>query len=116
MGTVRKREEGPVLSTHTAGAQTASSRTIEMGDVLPRYAIDRESSRTGGTMRQFVQKLRFLLHRRRKEEDLRDELQFHLDEEAEERQADGLSGEEMRRAAQRDIGNITLVQEETRAM
>ena len=30
-------------------------------------------------MNPFVQKLQSLLHRRRKEEDLRDELQFHLD-------------------------------------
>ena len=66
-------------------------------------------------MSPFVQKLRCLLLRRRKEEDLRDELQFHLDEEAEERQAGGLRGDEARRAARRDIGNIALVQEETRA-
>lgn len=66
-------------------------------------------------MRPFFQKLRFLLHRRRKEEELRDELQFHLDEEAEERQAEGLSGEEARHAARRHMGNLILVQEETRA-
>ncbi len=66
-------------------------------------------------MSPFFQKLRSLLHRRRKQEDLRDELQFHLDEEAEERQAEGLSGEEARYAARRDMGNLTLVQEETRA-
>ena len=66
-------------------------------------------------MSPFFQKLRSLLHRRQKEEDLRDELQFHLDEEAEERQAEGLPGEEARRAACLDFGNITLVQEETRA-
>ncbi len=66
-------------------------------------------------MSPYLQKLRSLLHRRRKEEDLRDELQFHLEEEAEERQAEGLPSEEARRAARRDIGNIALVQEETRA-
>ena len=66
-------------------------------------------------MKHFFQKLRSLLHRHRKEKDLRDELQFHLDEEAEERQVEGLPGEEARRAARRDLGNITLVQEETRA-
>ncbi len=38
-------------------------------------------------MSSFSHKLRSLLRRRRKEEDLCDELQFHLDEEAEERQA-----------------------------
>ena len=50
-------------------------------------------------MSPFFQKLRSLLHLRRKEKDLRDELQFHLDEEAEERQAEGLPGEEARCAA-----------------
>ena len=66
-------------------------------------------------MSTFFHKLRSLLHRRRKEEDLRDELQFHLDEEADERQAGGLSGEAAWRASRRELGNLTLVQEETRA-
>jgi len=65
-------------------------------------------------MSSFFQKLRFWLHRRRNEEDLRDELQFHLEEEAEERQGTGLTREEARYAACRDIGNVTLVQEEAR--
>jgi predicted permease len=65
-------------------------------------------------MRRFFQKLRALLYRRRKEEDLRYE-QFHLEEEAEEREAAGLAGEDARRTAQRDFGNMALVQEETRA-
>ena len=67
-------------------------------------------------MNPFFQKLRSLMHRRRKEDDLRDELQFHLDEETEERQAEGLPGDEARHAARRDIGSIALVQEETRAV
>jgi macrolide transport system ATP-binding/permease protein len=54
--------------------------------------------------------------RRRKEDELREELQFHLDEEAEERQAEGLTDAEARFAARRDLGNLTLVQEETRAV
>src|SRR5215475_3866448 len=69
----------------------------------------------GGMMNPFVQKLLSLLHRRRKDEDLRDELQFHVDEEAAERQAEGLSSEAARLAAQREMGNFALVQEETRA-
>ena len=36
----------------------------------------------------FFLKLRSLVQRRRKEDDLRAELRFHLDEEAEERQAE----------------------------
>jgi macrolide transport system ATP-binding/permease protein len=67
-------------------------------------------------MNQFFLKLRTLLHLRSKEDDLRDELLFHLDAEAEERQADGLTGEQARSAARRHIGNLTLVEEETRAV
>ncbi len=67
-------------------------------------------------MTPFFLKLRSFMQRRRKEDDLRAELQFHLDEEAEERQAEGLTGAEARLAARRDIGNLTLVQEETRAV
>jgi macrolide transport system ATP-binding/permease protein len=67
-------------------------------------------------MNPFLLKLRSLLYSRRKEDDLRDELQFHLDEEAEERQAGGLPAKEARAAARRDMGNVTLVQEETRAV
>src|SRR5205823_803153 len=52
----------------------------------------------------------------RKEDELREELQFHLDEEAGQRQAQGLANQEAERAARRDLGNITLLRENTRAM
>jgi macrolide transport system ATP-binding/permease protein len=61
-------------------------------------------------------KLNWLIRRRTREQELLAELQFHLDEEAEERQAQGLADEEARLAARRNLGNITLVQETTRAM
>jgi macrolide transport system ATP-binding/permease protein len=47
---------------------------------------------------------------------LREELQFHLDEEAEQRQAEGLAKDQARWAARRDLGNFALLQESTRAM
>ena len=52
--------------------------------------------------------------RRGKEAELGAELQFHLDEEAEERRAEGLKEEEAKWAARRDLGNLTLLQENTR--
>jgi macrolide transport system ATP-binding/permease protein len=67
-------------------------------------------------MTSCFRKLRWLGERSRKEAELREEVQFHLDEEAEERRAEGLAIEEARRAARRDLGNITLLQENTRAM
>ena len=46
---------------------------------------------------------------------MRAELEFHLSEEAEERQAGGLTEEEARSAARRQLGNLTLTEENTRA-
>src|SRR5688572_8018673 len=56
------------------------------------------------------------MQRRRKEDELREELQFHLAEEAGERQADGLSEDQARWAARRDLGNVTLLREDTRTL
>src|SRR5947209_18810881 len=67
-------------------------------------------------MNSFFRKLRWLTERRIKEAELHDELQFHLDEEAEQRQAEGLARDEARWAARRELGNIVLLRENTRAM
>ena len=66
-------------------------------------------------MNSFLRKLSWLTKRRRKEAELEEELQFHLQEEAEERRARGLAEEEAHYAARRDLGNLTLVKEDTRA-
>ncbi|HYS69980.1 MAG TPA: ABC transporter permease, partial [Gemmatimonadaceae bacterium] len=66
-------------------------------------------------MSTFFRKLRWLTRRDRMEAELREELQFHLGEEAEERQTLGLAEDEARWAARRDLGNFVLVQEDTRA-
>jgi hypothetical protein len=67
-------------------------------------------------MTSLFRKVHWWLNRRRKEQDLAEELQFHLAEEIGERQADGLSEAEARWAARRDLGNPTLVREEARTM
>src|SRR5437879_6263268 len=66
-------------------------------------------------MNAFFRRLRWLAQRSRKEAELREELQFHLDEEAELHQAEGLAEEQARWAARRELGNLTLLQEDTRA-
>uniref|UniRef100_Q01QF1 Permease n=1 Tax=Solibacter usitatus (strain Ellin6076) TaxID=234267 RepID=Q01QF1_SOLUE len=66
-------------------------------------------------MNSFFRKLRWLTQRADKENELREELQFHLEEEAEQRQADGLSNDEARWAARRELGNLALAAENTRA-
>jgi predicted permease len=67
-------------------------------------------------MRTFIRKLLWLAQRRRKEADLREELQFHLEEDAEERQEDGLPLEQARWAARRELGNVTLLEEHVRSV
>lgn len=65
-------------------------------------------------MMSFFRRLSWLIRRSRKEEDLREELQFHLAEEVEQHQAQGLAPEDAKLAARRDLGNITLLEEDTR--
>jgi macrolide transport system ATP-binding/permease protein len=52
-------------------------------------------------MTSFFRKLRWLTERRHKEAELRQELQFHLDEESEALRRDGLTEDEARSAARR---------------
>src|SRR4029077_867348 len=76
---------------------------------------DSDSSRSGGAMNSFFRKLRWLTRRSDKEAELREELHFHLEQEAEQRQDDGLTEGEARWAARRELGNLALVEENTRA-
>jgi hypothetical protein len=62
-------------------------------------------------MNSFLRKLRWLTRRSDKEAQLREELQFHLDEEAQWRQDDGLTKGEAESAARRELGNLALVEE-----
>ncbi|MCY3969581.1 MAG: ABC transporter permease [Acidobacteria bacterium] len=65
-------------------------------------------------LRQVLHRFRCLWHRRRKDDELDEEIRFHLAEELEERTAAGLSPEEAGATAQRDFGNVTLTRELTR--
>jgi len=62
----------------------------------------------------FLRKLSWWAPRHGKEDELREEIQFHLDEDAEECQADGWAADLARTAAHRDLGNVTLLQGTTR--
>ena len=56
-----------------------------------------------------------MAQRRRKEAELREELEFHLEEEAAETEAAGMTTESSKYAARRELGNVALVMEDTRA-
>lgn len=66
-------------------------------------------------MISFFRKLGWLTRRRSKEDQLTAELQFHLEEETEERQEAGLSEQDALWAARRELGNLGLVRDDTRA-
>ena len=53
--------------------------------------------------------------KRNREAELREEIEFHLSEETEQREAEGLRSDEARWAGRRELGNVGLVQEDTRA-
>jgi putative ABC transport system permease protein len=66
-------------------------------------------------MNAFFRKLQWFTHRDRREAEVRDELEFHLAEEAEDRRANGLSAEQAQSEARRDLGNDVLIAEDVRA-
>ena len=67
-------------------------------------------------MMRFLRKWTWWLQRRRKQDDLRDELEFHLAEEADEHRARGVPEDLAQIAARRDLGNVTLVREDARTL
>ena len=67
-------------------------------------------------MTSLFRKFTWWLHRRRKELELDEELQFHLEQEADERRASGLPANQAAWAARRDLGNVTRLREETRTL
>lgn len=66
-------------------------------------------------MNRILRKIAWMNQRSRKEAELRDELEFHLQEEAEQAEGAGLTAEQAKSAARRELGNITLLMEDTRA-
>jgi macrolide transport system ATP-binding/permease protein len=66
-------------------------------------------------MMTWFRKLRWLTQRRRREAELSEELEFHLSEEEKLREEDGDAQDAAQFAARRELGNLALVQEDTRA-
>src|SRR5437899_5756335 len=67
-------------------------------------------------MTSLFRKVTWWVHRRRREHELDEELQFHLEQEADERRASGLPANQAAWAARRDLGNVTRLREETRTL
>ena len=67
-------------------------------------------------MKDLLRKLGWWRERERKEQELLEELQFHLEEEENERRATGLSADEAKRTAAVELGNVALLKEDTRPL
>ena len=59
--------------------------------------------------------LRSLVRRRATDDELDEEIRYHLERDVERRMAGGESETEARRAARRDFGNVTALTEEARS-
>src|SRR5499427_9134075 len=60
--------------------------------------------------------IRRLLHRRRAEGELEEEIRAHLEMEVERNVAEGMSPEDARLAARRSFGSVAIAKEDSRAM
>jgi hypothetical protein len=67
-------------------------------------------------MPQIVRRLWNVIRRRRLDADLGDEIEFHRAMKQQELEARGIESTEARFATQRALGNVTLAQEEARAV
>jgi putative ABC transport system permease protein len=67
-------------------------------------------------LRWFLYRLTSLARGGNRQRDLDAELRFHLEAEAEDRRAAGLADEDAKLAAQRSLGNLAMVREDTRAV
>jgi hypothetical protein len=67
-------------------------------------------------MSDFFRRLAWWRRRRVADEELREELEFHLAEEAAEREDDGLPSADARRRAHLDLGNALLIREDVRSL
>src|SRR5207248_10877005 len=99
VGRVGQRQARSILSPHRPGTQAVGKRTVEVARLRARHRVDPQSGGIEKAMTPFLRKLSWLARRRQKETELEEELQFHLDEETDERNADGFSIDDQRRAA-----------------
>ena len=87
-----------------------------MGCICTRHGMAAEAARWGKKMTSLFRKFTWWMQRRRMERQNHEELQFHLSEEADERQAIGVPADQARLAARLDLGNPTIVQEDARTL
>src|SRR5689334_13463519 len=114
MGCVGQQSPCPFLFAESRRPQTGRGRSRQMeapvGWRQPRAAEDV----TVGLLTVLRSRMRSFMFRDRRESELREELQLHLDREIERLEADGLSPEDARLQARRTFGGVEAIKEECR--
>src|SRR6187397_3032828 len=93
VGALGQRQARQVLPADPGGAQTPRHGAVEVARDVTGHRTDSGTDKAGALMMAFFRKLQWLMMRRRKEAELHEELQFHVDEDAAERRAGGLAGD-----------------------
>src|SRR5688572_19478707 len=113
VGRVGRQSPGEVLQPHSRRTEAARRRSGAVGAYHGgRRACARRHRVSGGPMTRLVRRLRTLTRRSRVKDDIRRELDFHIEMEADKRQRQGMSADEARRTALRDFGGMSRVREE----
>src|SRR5262245_24689001 len=120
MGDFGKQPPREVLPPHQGGQKATSRGNLEVGASERGHRPHYEArGRRGMSMRwkqELVFIIRRLIHRRRAERELDEEIRSHLEMEVERNVAGGMSPEDARLAARRSFGSVTLAQEDSRTM
>src|SRR5690349_5767916 len=107
VGSVGHRPQGQVLFDHPLGRETTGGGNEELGT---HGACRRKVCRSGEggmtRLRMLGWRLLGLLRRSRMEQEMNEEIQSHLDMQAEDNERRGLAAEDARMAARRSFGNV----------
>src|SRR6187200_284210 len=114
MGRVGKQPPGALLRADQGGPQAARGRSREVGAPVCRRQPRAAKDITVRLFHILQSRLRSILFRDRRESDLSEELQLHLDREIERLEASGLSHEEALLQAGRLFGGVEQLKEECR--
>src|SRR5215510_5553941 len=118
VGGVGKQSQGQILFDHEGRPKTARARDGELGADRRGDRAPVEAGRLGGEMAHYLRSLaarfRGLFGDRRAELELDEEIEAHLRLLTERYVRQGMTEAEAARAARRQFGNVTLLQEEHR--
>src|SRR5262245_59630973 len=120
MGDFGEQPPREVLQSYQGGQEATTRRDFEVGASERGHRPHYEARGRGELTMRWRQELSFivrrLVHRRRAERELDEEIRAHLEMEVDRNVADGMSPDEARLAARRSFGSLALSKEDSRAM